>query len=63
MKIRIPHLDVSTTWFSEPCTRCGVDATWHVKVQSPLFSTSAFFCGEHVPNAALDKYLENLVAA
>lgn len=63
MKIRIPHLDVTTASFSTPCKRCGVDATWHVKVQSPRFSTSAFFCGEHVPNAALEKYLENLVAA
>ena len=63
MKIRTPHLDVSTARFSEPCKRCGINATWHVKVQSPLFSTSAFFCGKHVPNAALEKYLESLVAA
>ncbi|QRI76264.1 MULTISPECIES: hypothetical protein [Rhodococcus] len=62
MKIRTPHLDVATAWFSEPCKRCGVDATWHVKVQSPRFSTSAFFCGQHVPNAALDQYLTNLAA-
>lgn len=63
MKIRTPHLDVSTAWFSEPCTCCGVDATWLVNVQSPLFSTASFFCGDHVPAAALDQYLTDLTSA
>lgn len=58
----IPKISATTDHTGE-CHTCGTISSFHVVVKSRRHNRATFYCGAHVPGAALDVWFKHLAKA